>query len=529
MTNASSIVRSLLVYGLCLPLAVYLGYLLAMPMDQMSFILLFLALAVPLMPVLLRWHHPLLILSWNMNAVLFFFQGHPNLWIVMACLSLTLSIAQHILNKNMRFVHVPSVAWPLFFLTAVILVTARLTGGIGMESLGASTYGGKRYVFILSAIIGYFALTAHRVPRGRAALYVALFFLGGLTWMIASLGPFVDPSFRFIFWFFPVENITAVGAGGVDSGGYERFGGVAYGCLAVVMLILARHGIRGVFNLGERWGLSPVRFRGGFRFNQPWRLMLLLTCIWGTLLMGGYRAMAIMLILLFFFQFLLEGLHRTALMPALAVAGLLVLALALPFTDKLPMTVQRSISFLPVKIDPVARYDVENSTQWRLAMWRVAWLEVPKYILLGQGYGINPSELQMALSFSSAGGGDNPEEGSLLAGDYHNGPLSVVIPLGIYGVVGFLWFLIASLRVLYNNYRYGEPELKSANTMLLAFFIAQTVLFLFVFGSFYGELFKFTGLIGLSVSLNGGMCRKPEPVVVRKPVLSQFKLARVAS
>ena len=33
MSNAPALFRSLLVYGLCLPLAVFLGYLLATPLD----------------------------------------------------------------------------------------------------------------------------------------------------------------------------------------------------------------------------------------------------------------------------------------------------------------------------------------------------------------------------------------------------------------------------------------------------------------------------------------------------------------
>ena len=37
---------------------------------------------------------------------------------------------------------------------------------------------------------------------------------------------------------------------------------------------------------------------------------------------------------------------------------------------------------------------------------------------------------------------------------------------------------------------------------------------LFVFGSFYSELGVFTGLVGLSASLNG----RPEPEVLQEPI-----------
>jgi len=46
-----------------------------------------------------------------------------------------------------------------------------------MVAFGGEVAGGKRYFYLLLAIIGYFALTAQRIPRERANLYVALFFL----------------------------------------------------------------------------------------------------------------------------------------------------------------------------------------------------------------------------------------------------------------------------------------------------------------------------------------------------------------
>ena len=83
MSNALALIRSLVIYSLCLPLAIFLGYLLAMPLDNMSFTIVALAVFLPLVPFLLRWHHLLLFASWNTSAVLFFLTGRPHLWMVM--------------------------------------------------------------------------------------------------------------------------------------------------------------------------------------------------------------------------------------------------------------------------------------------------------------------------------------------------------------------------------------------------------------------------------------------------------------
>jgi hypothetical protein len=123
----------------------------------------------------------------------------------------------------------------------------------------------------------------------------------------------------------------------------------------------------------------------------------------------------------------------------------------------------------------------------------------------------------------------------MAASDYHNGPLSVIITFGIFGVIGFIWFLVAACRGLYFNYRYGDPELHNINATLLALFLARILLFLFIFGGFYGDMAHFAGIIGLSLALNGGIRRfepapavqKPaEPLCFRRPLKPAPGLAR---
>ena len=96
-------------------------------------------------------------------------------------------------------------------------------------------------------------------------------------------------------------------------------------------------------------------------------------------------------------------------------------------------------------------------------------------------------------------------------GDYHNGPLSVIIPFGIYGVLAFLWFVFASLRLMWRYLKFGDPNLRKINALLLAAFGAKVLLFLTVFGALSSELVFFTGLIGLSVALNGAPATTPAP------------------
>jgi hypothetical protein len=65
-----------LIFALCLPLAVLLGYLLAEPMDLSSLATIVLVLGVLSVPVLMPWYHPLLILTWNAAISLSFCPAH---------------------------------------------------------------------------------------------------------------------------------------------------------------------------------------------------------------------------------------------------------------------------------------------------------------------------------------------------------------------------------------------------------------------------------------------------------------------
>lgn len=525
MTNPISIIRSLLIYGLCLPLAIYLGYLLANPMDRVSLGVVVAALFLPLIPFLLRWHHVLLIVSWNMSVVLFFITGSPYLWLLLTALSLGLTALQHILKRNVQFASVPSVTGPLLFLAVVILGTAMLTGGIGIRALGGEAYGGRRYVILLGAIAGYFALTSHRIPPGQGIRYVALYFLGALTLITSNAGPWIPASFYFIFALFPVESIQSLTGEGMR-GEFVRLTGVTMAAMGALYFVLARHSLGGVFEVGERWRFLPLRFRGGLAINQPWRLLFFLGVVIISFL-GGYRSVPIMLGLTLLLLFYLEGLVRSKLMPVFVLLGIMLVAIGLPMVDKLPMTIQRSLSFLPIEVNPLVRADAEFSTEWRLKIWREVLPTIPQYLLLGKGYSIDARELDQATAFAELNN-SNTGTTATVASDFHNGPLSVIIPLGIFGAIGFLWFVAAAFRVLLYNYRYGDAEYRRVNTFLLAYFTVRIIFFFVIFGSFHTELPLFTGLIGLSISLNGGM-RRPAPAKAPapNPAYLPFRLPKV--
>jgi O-antigen ligase len=300
----------------------------------------------------------------------------------------------------------------------------------------------------------------------------------------------LGPAFYFLYLLVPPE--FAISQAAAESGvtDVDRFAGLPAACTAIVCFLCVRYGIKGILD-----------------WQKPWRMLL-----FGATLVavgfGGFRSVYVLIALICVIQFFLEGLHRTVFLPISMGLAIVILALVIVFAGKLPLSVQRAVSFLPVKIDSGVAADAEGSWEWRLNMWTTLVPDIPKYFFVGKGYRIDPEDLYLADVASQMGLTDS-FEASRVAGDYHSGPLSLIISFGIFGVLGFIWVLSAGTKVLFRNYRHGPAALHGINTFLLAFFLAHAIHFIAVFGDIRSDLFIFTGVLGMSVSLNGGVSKKP--------------------
>ena len=298
MNNSAAILRALIVYAVCIPLAIVVGYIAVLAVNSPSysnFISIGVLALILCAPILLRWHHPLLVLSWNLPVTIFFLQGKPTAWLPMLALSLGISVLQRAMNRNLRFIPAPQITWPLLCLTLVVLVTAKLTGGIGLHALGDPVMGGRKYVMLLAGIFSFFALTARRVPPHQAGLYVAMFFLGGCVNALGDLVSFIPRSFYFLFLFIPADPYSYTG-----SISTMRFAGVSVASSAVFSYMLARYGINGIFMARKPWRMAVFVFFFALSF------------------FGGFRSTLLTCALIFLIQFFLEGMHRTKLLPIFA-------------------------------------------------------------------------------------------------------------------------------------------------------------------------------------------------------------------
>ena len=513
MSDSTALIRSLILFGIVLPLAILLGYMaVKLPdMDSASLVVVGLVAGVISLPLLLKWHHQLLFLGWNAVAVVFFLPGRPELWMFMGVVSFTIMIIQRALSSEVQMNPVPWMLAPLLFILAVVVGTAYLTGGIHLGSLGADSLGGRKYLYMIAAILGFIAMTSLRIPEKKAGFYLAGYFLSGFTNVMAHVVHLGGSWLGFLLIIFPAQSGSTI-FGTEDSSlaqsGVTRDYGLSFSCMAAVFYMLARYGLKNIF-------------QGGL-----FKKLCFLILFAGSIL-GGFRSFLILILMTGFFLFWFEGLFRTKFV-VLPLAGLLFILVTAPFAYKMPDSIQRSLAFLPVNISPQVRLEAESSTLWRVNMWKRVLPEIPRYFWLGKGCSANTAEFVSTVNFQSRqmGSGTEAQE---MSGDYHNGPLSVLIPFGVWGMIGWLWFLAAGARTLYLNHRHGPARLQTVNSFLLALFLARIILFFAVFGGFETDLSVFAGLVALGICLNGGVARPvkaPAPVarsgIPRRKALVRF-------
>lgn len=445
-------------------------------------------------PLIAKWYHPLLVATWNAAITPYFIPGSPYLWMIFAVVGLVVAMVQRAVYPERKFLPTHGVSVPLIVLALLVLATA-VSGGLGARILGSDVYGGKKCFYILASIVGFFVLVSQPIPVNRAKLYVALFFFSGVTALISNFALLGGEKFYFLYYLFPVSpalyQLSDISPGMI---GISRIGGGLLASTAIVSGTLALYGMRGVLDL-----------------TRPWRFCLFAGGVMLAML-SGFRISLLYIGLAAAIMFVLEGLHKSMwLLVAVAVLGISAL-LVLPNTERLPLAMQRSLCWLPVKVDPLVRRDAEYSLLWRVRMWEDLLPEARKHIFWGKGFAINADDWHFAFEHGRRGG-MSEHELAMISGDYHNGILALVIPLGIWGLLSFIWFIVVSIRVLYKNWRYGPECFRTINCALLAFFLTHSIIYFAVFGAPDLDFYKFTGLVGLGIALNGavdrGRPRKP--------------------
>lgn len=377
-------------------------------------------------------------------------------------------------TRKVHFEMIDLVAW----INIGYLASVFLRNPVGVRALGSSLVGGKPYIDFILAVMSYVILSrcridarqARSIPWWNMALVVGIGLIATMVVFVPSLGEVLGKFYSG----FATFGIAEEGAPDVEVG-ETRLVTLINGGSALVLFAVSM--------------VSPFEL---FGFN---RLTILAGYLAGIcmILLSGFRNG---IITAFAFT-AVGGVIRDKFLGAIKIASL-VFVLGSSFIAinalglQLPLTAQRSLSFLPGDWDPRAISAADASTEWRLHMWEVA-LASDQYIrnrFLGDGFGFTKQEFEMMMNdhYKLEGGftGDDAKiESHLIQGSFHSGPLSAIKRVGYVGSVLFLLFMI---MISVYNWRLIRRAMGGNFGLISMYYgipmIIQPVVYIFLFGQY---------------------------------------------
>jgi hypothetical protein len=175
----------------------------------------------------------------------------------------------------------------------------------------------------------------------------------------------------------------------------------------------------------------------------------------------------------------------------IAISGIL-----LSYTQiALPLTFQRTLSFLPGNWDSEAVENAKASNEWRFEMWEMA-LTSEKYIknkIFGDGFGFLREDYERGIEISMGKQKLNDSEAQqeiyLLDGDYHSGPVGSIKFVGVVGLTLFLPLLYFMCKMALDTIgRARGGGFEFCTYFYCIPIMAMPIIFIFVFGDYRGDL-----------------------------------------
>ncbi len=270
-------------------------------------------------------------------------------------------------------------------------------------------------------------------------------------------------------------------------------------------------------------------------FHPVWAILIFSTL--AAAAVSGYRSQLATVCATYIVGTYYRGGLRSLLVAGFLGAMAIVLLALTNLIAPLPPNVQRALTFLPGTWEERYKRDSEQSSEWRMEMWKEV-LTSERYIKnkwLGDGLGFSSEQLQQmaALQDSTAtgiGGWDAHRESAMIAGDYHSGPVQTIRTIGY---VGLLILLIGLFRVSVHAHRQIE-RCRNTEWFGTALFFGNTwiwmpVSWVFVFGSFTGGVAglllgtAMTRLLENNLPLPPYVVRRREPYILKRQSAGQAR------
>lgn len=368
----------------------------------------------------------------------------------------------------------------LVILNVCYLATVYLRNPVGLSAFGSSMVGGRPYFSVFIACLVFWILSRVSIGEKMATRLPLVLFMGPMlmstiglfTYWFPSTVPFIAPFYNGL----SIENYMESQQSPIEVAGPEGSGRITS---------LAPVGQIGILALASYF--RPISFLLPI---NPIRFILFSLFVLATLL-SGFRGAFINVGV----SMLLSSHYRSGSKDVLRIlffsgAVLLVAIIGNGTMFTLPLSVQRTLSFLPGHWDERAAEEATDSTNWRTKMWKEVWFS-DKWIknkILGDGFGFSEYDLRIMQEGAWGGPGfigGSTSEAQMIQGAYHSGPLSAIRYVGIIGLLLYvaLLLLLASQAVKFIRRATGTAFLPAALFIGIPL-IFEPFNYLFIFGGY---------------------------------------------
>jgi hypothetical protein len=358
---------------------------------------------------------------------------------------------------------------------------------VGINALGTSLVGGKPYVDFLLSVMSYIILSRQIISPKQAKLIISATVIISIVLALVCTVVMFIPSLGTVLGRF----YSSFSSFGIQEGQDVEVGTSRLTTLQGPGTTLITYC---VCMVNPMTMLSPKNLKFLFLYIAG-LLMILLSgyrsAIFGVFFITGVGS---------FLRERLEGVVKLIFSLFFIGACFIVITYS---GLQLPLTFQRSLSFLPGDWDPSAVKAAEASSEWRYEMWRTV-MSSDRYIrnkLLGDGYGFLRSDFEDMIDASNGvgrlAGAEGDKEIHMIQGTYHSGPISSIKRVGYIGLVILLVYMIAMARYAW---RLIEKTAGSPYQLITLYYgipiITCPIIFVFVFGD-YNDILGMISTLGI--------------------------------
>ncbi len=355
-----------------------------------------------------------------------FFPGRPFWWELCALLAWPSLLVYFLVNRHklesLKFDRLEKRALLSLLGYVIVLVGLMMYRGVGFRAFGGAQMGGRFYMQQLILAVVPVLMIATDLSKKQLLWATSVGWCMAFTYLVSDIAFSMNGgAMQRVLYFFEVPTDAVNFVLDYEFTGLRRYQSLWYVAAAGLACI---------------WTLAPLRDLLGRYVLVAGPLMV------GLLALGlgsGHRTLLILAVMTLFFLALFQRYWNPlrAMLCFLAITGAAVFIYAA--ADKLPMAMQRSISFLPgIQVQALAARNASDTIDDRIGILKLAINDVPRYLFLGRGFGMERLD-----QLPSDAVYDNVWMG-YINGIFYNGTLGLLLKTGLAGFIFssmFVWWV----------------------------------------------------------------------------------------